>query len=93
MTTPLPPSTIRRLLVANGEIAALLARTRADAEMLTIRTTAQATANRALSASLTPEFLQYERIQATRAVLQSNGTRVVFLPGGTMPNMLMNAPQ
>jgi regulator of protease activity HflC (stomatin/prohibitin superfamily) len=61
--------------------------------MLSIRTTAQANANRALSASLTPEFLQYERIQATRAVLQSNGTRVVFLPGSTMPNMLMNTPQ
>ena len=78
---------------ANGDAAALVARTRADAEMLTIRTTAQANANRALSASLTPEFLQYERIQATRAVLGSNGTRTVFLPGNSMPNMLMNTPQ
>lgn len=83
----------RALTVANGEAAALIARTRADAEMLTIRTTAQANANRALSASLTPEFLQYERIQATRAVLGSNGTRTVFLQGGMSPNMLMNAPQ
>jgi regulator of protease activity HflC (stomatin/prohibitin superfamily) len=61
--------------------------------MTRIRTEAQAAANRALSASITPEFLQYERIQAMRAVLQSNGTRVVFLPGQTMPNMLMSAPQ
>lgn len=83
----------RALTVANGEAAALVARTRADAEMLTIRTTAQAAANRALSASLTPEFLQYERIQATRAVLGSNSTRTVFLPAGMSPNMLMSAPQ
>jgi len=84
----------RALTVANGEAAALIARTRADAEMLTIRTTAQANANRALSASLTPEFLQYERIQATRAVLSSNGTRTVFLPtSGMAPNMLMPMAQ
>ena len=83
----------RALTVANGEAAALIARTRADAEMLTIRTTAQANANRALSASLTPEFLQYERIQATKAVLASNQTRTVFLNGGMSPNMLMSAPQ
>lgn len=44
-------------------------------------------------ASLTPEFLQYERIQATRAVLGSNQTRTVFLPAGMTPNMLMSAPQ
>jgi len=83
----------RALTIANGEAAALTARTRADAEMLAIRTTAQAAANRALSASLTPEFLQYERIQATRAVLASHGTRTVFLPGGTSPHMLMSLPQ
>lgn len=74
---------------AQGEAAALLARTRADAEMLAVRSAAQAQANRVLSASLTPEFLQYERIQATRAVLASNGTRTVFLPGGAAPNLLM----
>lgn len=62
--------------------------------MLRIRTEAQAAANRALAASLTPEFLQYERIQATRAVLGSNGTRTVFLPaGGMAPNMMMSMPQ
>lgn len=83
----------RALTIANGEAAALIARTRADAEMTRIRTEAQAAANRALSASITPEFLQYERIQATRAVLQSSGTRTVFLPGGTTPNMLMSMPQ
>lgn len=83
----------RALTIANGDAAALIARTRADAEMLRLRTEAQANANRALAASLTPEFLQYERIQATRAVLGSNGTRTVFIPGNMSPNMLMNVPQ
>jgi regulator of protease activity HflC (stomatin/prohibitin superfamily) len=82
----------RQLTVANGESAALVARTEADARMTRIRSEAQAAANRVLSASLTPEFLAYERIQATRAVLQSNSTRTVFLPGGTSPGMLMNLP-
>lgn len=79
----------RALTIAQGEAAALVARTNADAEMLRIRSTSQAAANRALSASLTPEFLRYEQIQATRAVLSSNGTRTVFLPAGMSPNMLM----
>lgn len=79
----------RALTVANGEAAALIARTEADARMLRIRTEAQAAANRTLAASLTPEFLAYERIQATKAVLASNQTRTVFLPTGMSPNMLM----
>ena len=79
----------RTLTIAQGEAAALVARTNADAEMLRIRSTSQAAANRALSSSLTPEFLQYERIQATRSVLSSSGTRTVFLPAGMSPNMLM----
>ncbi len=83
----------RALTMANGDAAALIARTRADAEMLRIRSESQAAANRALSASLTPEFLQYERIQATRAVLGSHGTRTVFLPASMSPNMLMSMPQ
>lgn len=83
----------RALTVANGEAAALIARTEADARMLRIRSEAQATANRTLSASLTPSFLAYERIQATRAVLASNGTRTVFLPGATAPAMLMGSGQ
>ena len=61
--------------------------------MLRIRSEAQASANRTLSSSLTPEFLTYERIQATRAVLGSSGTRTVFLPGSTAPGMLMNVAQ
>lgn len=83
----------RALTIANGEAAALIARTEADARMLRIRSEAQASANRTLSSSLTPEFLTYERIQATRAVLGSNGTRTVFLPGSTAPGMLMNVAQ
>jgi len=83
----------RALTIANGEAAALIARTEADARMMRIRSEAQATANRTLSSSLTPEFLTYERIQATRAVLGSNGTRTVFLPGSTAPGMLMNVAQ
>lgn len=83
----------RALTVANGEAAALIARTEADARMLRIRTEAQAAANRTLAASITPEFLQYERIQATRAVLSSNNTRTVFLPANMSPNMLMSVPQ
>jgi regulator of protease activity HflC (stomatin/prohibitin superfamily) len=82
----------RILTVANGEAVALVARTRADAEMLRIRSEAQATANRILSESLSPAFLQYERIQATRSVLSSSGTRTVFLPGGMSPSLLLNNP-
>ena len=82
----------RALTVANGEAAAQIATARAAAEMLQIRSTSQAAANRVLAASLTPEFLAYERIQATRAVLGSSGTRTVFLPGNTAPNLLMNQP-
>ena len=84
----------RALTIANGDAAALIARTEADARMLRIRSESQAAANRTLAASLTPEFLAYSRIEATRAVLASNGTRTVFLPGGALtPNMLMAAPQ
>lgn len=80
----------RALTAANGDAAALIARTTADATMLRIRSESQAAANRALAQSLTPEFLAYARIQATQAVLQSNGTRTVFLPGGTAPGMFLN---
>ncbi len=83
----------RALTVANGDAAALIARTRADAEMLRIRSESQAAANRTIASSLSPEFLQYARIEATRAVIGSNGTRTVFLQGGMSPNMLMNVPQ
>lgn len=80
----------RQLTVANGDAAQLLARTRADAEMLRIRSESQAAANRTLSESLTPALLAHERIQATAAVLQSSGTRTVFLPAATAPNMMLN---
>lgn len=80
----------RQLTVANGDAAQLLARTRADAEMLRIRSESQAAANRTLAESLTPALLAHERIQATAAVLQSNGTRTVFLPTGSAPNMMLN---
>lgn len=83
----------RALTAANGDAAALLARARADAEMLRIRSESQAAANRVLASSLTPALLAYERIEATRAVLSSSGTRTVFLPGGTSPGMLMNLAQ
>jgi regulator of protease activity HflC (stomatin/prohibitin superfamily) len=81
----------RVLTVANGENAARVATVEAEARMTRIRSEAQAHANQVLSASLTPAFLQYERIQATRAVLASNGTRTVFIPGNTGPSLLMNA--
>ena len=84
----------RVLTVANGDSAAMLARTRADAEALQIRTDAQAAANRALAASLTPQVLELRRIEAQQAVLQSNGTRTVFLPPqGHGTTVLMSAPQ
>ncbi len=82
----------RLLSVANGEIAAYLARTRADAEMLRIRSESQAVANRTIAASLTPELIAYRRVEAMSAVLGSSGTRTVFLPSGTAPNLMMSMP-
>lgn len=83
----------RALTIANGTAAAETARATAQANILRIQSESQAAANLVLSRSLTPEFLAYERIQATRAVLSSSGTRTVFLPAGMTPNMLMNVPQ
>lgn len=62
----------------------LLIRTRADAEALRIRSEAQAAANNRVAASLTPEVLMSQRIEATRAVLSSNGTRTVFVPNNQL---------
>ena len=62
----------------------LLIRTRADAEALRIRSEAQANANRTLALSLTPEVLRSQQIEATRAVLSSNGTRTVFVPNNQL---------
>ena len=82
----------RALTIANGAAAANTAQATAQANILRIQSESQAAANLVLSRSLTPEFLAYERIQATRAVLASSGTRTVFLPSGMTPNMLMNSP-
>lgn len=79
----------RTLTIAQGESAALLARTNADAEMLRIQSEARAAANRVLAASLTPVVLEYERIEASRAVLQNGNTRVVYIPSGNMPGILL----
>ena len=79
----------RQLTVANGDAAQLLARTRADAEMLRIKSESQAVANRTIAASITRDLIEYRRVEALSAVLASNGTRTVFLPGNTSPNIMM----
>lgn len=91
----------RVLTVAQGDSAQQIARAEADARMLAIHTRAeadavttransQAAANRTLAASLTPALLAYQRIDVTRAVLSSSGTRTVFLPGASPPSMLLS---
>lgn len=79
----------RVLTAAQGEVAAQIARAEANARVVRLQAEAQADANRALAASLTPTLLRYHQIEATRAVLASSGTRTVFLPGSAPPNLLL----
>lgn len=82
----------RQLTVANGDAAQLLARTRADAEMLRIKSESQAVANRTIAASITRDLIEYRRVEALSAVLASPATRTVFLPGNASPNLMMSMP-
>ena len=57
-------------------------RSRREAEQRRIEAEGQAAAQRILNASLTPELLRYEGIQATRALAESNNAKVVVIGAG-----------
>jgi len=65
---------------ANGHATAQ--RIVADTAAYTTRAEADATAyaNQTISASMTPSVLEYRRIEALSSVLQSTGTRTMFVP-------------
>lgn len=81
----------RQRIEAEGVSAAMLIRTRADAEAIRIRATVQAEANRLLSQSLTPEVLRLRQIEVTSALLGNSNSRVVMIPAGTVPTLMMPA--
>ncbi len=56
-------------------------RARREAEQRRIEAEGQAAAQRSLNASLTPALLQYEGIQATRALAESDNAKVVVIGG------------
>lgn len=88
----------RLLTETNGRTAAQVAIASAQARITQINADALASANRTIANSLTPAYLAYARIQAMQAVLQSNGTRTVFMPGlgtgtGGGTGLMLNLPQ
>lgn len=62
----------------------------AAARVRTIEAESIASANRALSASITPETLELRRIEAMQALLSNPQTRTVFVPNTGMTLMLGN---
>ena len=67
-------------------------RTRREAERQRIEAEGRAAAQRILDASLTPQLLRYEGIQATRALAESDNAKVVVIGSGTdgLPLILGN---
>lgn len=70
---------------ADGAAAAMLVRTRADAEATLVRAHADAEANEIRAASLTPAVLHAREIELGAALLSSSGTRTIMLPGAGTP--------
>lgn len=70
---------------ADGAAAAMLVRTRADAEATLVRAHAEAEANEIRAASLTPPVLRAREIELGAALLSSSGTRTIMLPGSGTP--------
>ncbi len=75
----------RQAAEARGNAERSLILTRAAAQTRMIEAESEANANRTINASITPALLHLRTIEAQRAVLSSNQTRVVFLP----PNVNM----
>jgi regulator of protease activity HflC (stomatin/prohibitin superfamily) len=61
-----------------------------DARALTTRATAEAEANRTISASLTPALLRMRAIEATQAITTNPNTRTVILGGGGSMPLILN---
>jgi regulator of protease activity HflC (stomatin/prohibitin superfamily) len=74
---------------ADGASQAMLVRARADADAARIRAQAQADANHLLAQSLTPEVLRLRQIEVMSSVLANNSTRVIMIPAGQSPVMML----
>jgi regulator of protease activity HflC (stomatin/prohibitin superfamily) len=61
-----------------------------EARALTISSTAEAEANRTISASLTPALLRMRAIEATQAITTNPSTRTVILGGGGDMPLILN---
>jgi regulator of protease activity HflC (stomatin/prohibitin superfamily) len=68
------------LLTATAEANRLVTEATGAAQATAIQANAQAAANRTIAESLTPAILEQHRIEATRAMLSSQQTRVIMLP-------------
>lgn len=79
----------RLRIEAEGASNAMLIRTRADAEASRIRAQAQADSNRMLAQSLTPEVLRLRQIDVMSALMQNTNSRVIMVPAGQTPTLLM----
>ncbi len=79
----------RARIVADGDSAALLIRTRADAEAARIRAQAQSDSNRLIAASLSPDILRMRQIELLGNVLSNSNTKIMMIPGGQTPLMMM----
>lgn len=75
-----------------AERARIEAQQRADVRLTEAR--AEAESNRLIAESLTPRVLESRRIDALRAVLESDQTRTILLPGGSEGGggILLNLP-
>lgn len=64
------------------QLAFTIQRETREAERLRIEAEGQAAAQRILAESITPQFLRYEGIQATRALAESDNAKVVVIGSG-----------
>lgn len=79
------------LQTAAAESARLRMQAEGEAAAKTIRATAEAEANRTLTASLTPSVLELRRIEATRAILEDEHTRTVMVPASGLTLMMQQS--
>lgn len=79
----------RSKIEAEGRARVAIIKAKNAAEVRLIEAQAEAEANRTIAASLTPPLLEARRIEARRAVLESDGTRTIFLGNENPPAILL----
>ncbi|UJR85468.1 SPFH domain-containing protein [Sandaracinus amylolyticus] len=80
------------LMTAEAEAARLRTEAEGQAAAQLIRARAEAEANRTIAQSLTPPVLRLREIEATRALLENPGSRVMVVPAGQPISLLTGVP-